>query len=316
MKGLLIEKGEGWYIILTPASQYKKIKGTTAGDIGTEVKLSNTTAFTKAAALAAALLLFVTLAAAQHLLLNNRVYAYITIEANHDVEFAVDRENRVLSAQAYGSEAARLLSGIDYLGADIQKVISEFTLASLEDVGTGADEEREVVVSYYPLRRHQDEEVDNRLEQIAEEQQRTIEGKGKQIQIETVVVDKQTRKEAKSRGIPPGKLKKGETSENSEGGDSDDKKNNSIGSHKDKEEDSKGPKARDKEKEKQEKQQGKKDEKNKKQQEKEKEKAEKQQEKDNRKEEKEREKEQKELENLQKKRVNKSLHNGKGGRRK
>lgn len=176
MRGLLIEKGEGWYIVLTPTGQYKKIKGTITEKIGAEVRLPNTTVapvYVRAAALAAAFLLFFALAASQHLLLNNRVFAYITIEANHDAEFAVDRQNRVLSAKGYGPEAVEILSRIGYLGADVDKVISEFTLASLEGADTGA-EEKEIVVSYYPLYKLQAKEVDSKLEQLAKEQQKII----------------------------------------------------------------------------------------------------------------------------------------------
>ena len=225
MKGVLIEKGEGWYIVLTPTGQYKKIRGTSAQGIGAEVELPAAKAgsgYIRVAALAAAVLLLVAMAAGQHLLLDSRVYAYITIEANHDVEFAVDRQNRVLSARGYEPGAVELLSRIDYLGADVQKVISEFTLASLGDTDIGTDEEKEVVVSYYPLYRSPAGDVDSKLEQLAREQQKAIGERGKQVQFATVVLDKETREEAKSKGIAPGRLKKaeasGKTKDNSSGG--------------------------------------------------------------------------------------------------
>jgi len=207
LKGLIVEKGEKHFIVLTPTGEYKKIKGFTKMNIGQEVDIHNSFSMTKIVSLAAALLVIILLGETMFKMPGqSQVYAYVTLDINPSVEFAVDRNYAVLKAYPYNSEAEQILSGIEYLHDDINEVLADFTQAAIEHEYISDDQENYVVISVYPT--NPDEPIESKLNEMTRTQNEVIVSSGKKAKVDAVVVDAKTREEAKELGISPGQLKR------------------------------------------------------------------------------------------------------------
>lgn len=207
LKGLIIEKGEKYYIVLTPTGAYKKIKGLTTKNIGQEIYINNIFSMTKIVSLAAALLVIIMLIEVILIMPGqNQVYAYVTLDINPSVEFAVDRNYAVLKAYPFNSEAAQILSDIKYLYVDINKVLADFTLAAIDNEYISENQENYVEISVYPTKL--DESIEPKLNEITRTQKEIIESSGKKAEINASVInDDKTIEKAKDLKMPPGQIK-------------------------------------------------------------------------------------------------------------
>ena len=217
MKGLLVEKETGYYIVLTPMGAYKRINRSTQMNIGQEVRIDYAFSMIKIASLAAALLLIVLVGPMLGILGSSQVYAYVTLDINPSVEFAIDTEDIVLSANSFNPEAEQILAGIEYSGRSIDYVLADFTQVAIELQYITKDKENHVVVSFYPKHQDNSEFIEEKLNEITREQRKVLESSGQIAEFDTIIVDTESRKEAKKLGISSGKLKdsKNGRSENS-----------------------------------------------------------------------------------------------------
>lgn len=226
MKGLLVEKETGYYIVLTPMGAYKRINRSTQMNIGQEVRIDYAFSMIKIALLAAALLLIVLVGPMLGILGPSQVYAYVTLDINPSVEFAIDTEDIVLSANSFNPEAEQILAGIEYSGRSIDYVLADFTQVAIELQYITKDKENHVVVSFYPKHQDNSEFIEEKLNEITREQRKVLESSGQIAEFDTIIVDTESRKEAKKLGISSGKLKdsKNGRSESSNAKDKVDKK--------------------------------------------------------------------------------------------
>lgn len=226
MKGLLVEKETGYYIVLTPMGAYKRINRSTQMNIGQEVRIDYAFSMIKIALLAAALLLIVLVGPMLGILGPSQVYAYVTLDINPSVEFAIDTEDIVLSANSFNPEAEQILAGIEYSGRSIDYVLADFTQVAIELQYITKDKENHVVVSFYPKHQDNSEFIEEKLNEITREQRKVLESSGQIAEFDTIIVDTESRKEAKKLGISSGKLKdsKNGRSESSNTKDKVDKK--------------------------------------------------------------------------------------------
>lgn len=208
MKGLVVEKKFGSYIILTSSGEYRRIYGTTKADIGQDVSLDNKPSMTWTASLAASILIIFLLSDVIFgVVMNTRVYAYVTLDINPSAEFAINSEHDVLNAYAYNQEAKDILTGMNYSGENIETVLADFTLAAINNHYIEDGKQNRVIVSFYPRQSLEEVTIESELDKITDEQRKVIDLSGKQVEMNTVVIDEETRQEAKKQGITPGKLK-------------------------------------------------------------------------------------------------------------
>jgi len=205
LKGLIVEKEKHYYIVLTPTGAYKKIKGSTEKAIGQEISVNTTFSIAKISLMAAALLVIVLLAQAILKMPGQQIFAYVTLDINPSVEFAIDKDYLVLQASSLNAEAKDLLSKIEYSGRRIDMVLADFTQAAILDRYIAEDKDNYIVVSFCPV--VQDEATEVHLDEITGKQRQVIQSFGQEVEIDTLIINTDVKKRAKELGIPISKLK-------------------------------------------------------------------------------------------------------------
>ncbi|MEL7607974.1 MAG: anti-sigma factor domain-containing protein [Bacillota bacterium] len=140
--GIILELNGDRAVILTDQGAFVEKKRTPGMAVGQQVLIveSESRALAglwrkRAVALAAVACsaLIVTLCLLQFLS-RNRVFAYIDLDINSSVEFAIDRENRVLEASPLNEDAKTLLAGLDAVNRPLDAAISDM-IAKMEREG-------------------------------------------------------------------------------------------------------------------------------------------------------------------------------------
>ena len=204
---MVVEKQARCRIVLTPTGEYKKIHGALGGEIGQEISVRPYFTASKVAVLAAVLVIVILLSQALPVILGqNRAYAYVTLDINPSVEFAIDADYLVLSARSYNPEAENILSGLEYIGKRIDSVLAEFTHSAISLRYIGSGKQNRVVVSFYSAHTKDEQSVEAELKRITDAQQEVLRLSGEQADIDTVVIDTETHREADRLGVSAGSL--------------------------------------------------------------------------------------------------------------
>jgi hypothetical protein len=207
LKGLIVEKQARCTIVLTPSGEYKKIRGTVKGEVGQEVTVSPCFAVPKAAVLAAVLVIALLLSQAMPVMLRqNEAYAYVTLDINPSAEFAIDADDIVLSAHPYNQAAEEILADMMYRGKGIGPVLADFTQSAISRQYIGSGRQNYVVVSYYSEHTKDEQAAEAELMRMIEAQRQVLKSSGQEADINTVIVDEKTRKEARKLGVSAGRL--------------------------------------------------------------------------------------------------------------
>jgi len=206
MKGLLIEKGKGYYILLTPDGEYRKIMGKTNYDIGDEVHISNAAPVRAYAAAAAVLLVMASLTAWMLRISSGRVAGYVTVDISSRVEFAIDNQGRVLKANPLNEEASQVLAGISFQGREVEEVLADFTQMAMSFEHISPDKENHVAISAAYVNEQDEEAGREKLARIAAQQKEILEQSRHTAVIETGIVSMDVQEDARQLGISPLKV--------------------------------------------------------------------------------------------------------------
>jgi hypothetical protein len=206
-----MEKQARCTIVLTPTGEYKKVSGTVKEDIGQEVTVRPCLAVPKAVYLAAVLVIAVVISQALPSMLgSNQAYAYVTLDINPSTEFAINADHIVLSAHPYNQEAVEILAGMEYTGKGIAPVLAEFTQSAISQQYIKDDSQNHVIVSFYSEHAKDKQTAEAELGRITETQRQVLKSYGREADMNIVIVDPETRKEARRLGVSAGRLEEAE----------------------------------------------------------------------------------------------------------
>ncbi|HHY81833.1 MAG TPA: hypothetical protein GX505_04020 [Clostridiales bacterium] len=216
MKGLVVEKQAFCSIVLTPTGEYRKVYGIIKEEVGQEISIKYCSAASRLAAVAAALVIIIFFSQVLPVLLEwNQVYAYVTLDINPSVEFAIDSDYLVLKARPYNQEAESILTQLEYERKEIRSVLVEFTRSALTLQPIGSNTQNHVVVSFYSRHAKDEQSVEAGLAYIKEVQKEVLQFSGEEVDVDVIAVDEETHREAHKLGISAGRLK-GAVQENTE----------------------------------------------------------------------------------------------------
>ncbi len=207
MKGLVVEKRAHYSIILTPTGKFKKVYGVFREEVGQEIPIKSRIAVPGAVFAAIALVVIFMSLTLPAIMGQNQVYAYVTLDINPSVEFAIDEHHLVLKARPYNQEADDILTGLEYKGREVELVLAEFTRAALSLRRPDDSEPNRVLVSFYSEHIEDEQSAEAELTRIMEAQRKVLQSSGEQIAINTVVIDRETYREAHRLGVSAGRLK-------------------------------------------------------------------------------------------------------------
>jgi hypothetical protein len=218
MKGLILEKQARSYTILTSSGEYKKIRGFIGEEVGQEVTISlkpSSKAFRATIMVAILTIAIILSQVLPSMLWHSQAYAYVSLDINPSVEFAIDSDYIVLTARPYNRDAESILSELEYEGKEIGSVLADFTQSaiSLRYIRIDSDEPSQVVVSFYSEHVKDEESASMELVRITEAQRRYLNETGGKAEINTVVVDEETHNEAQRLGISAGMLRESKQKE-------------------------------------------------------------------------------------------------------
>ena len=209
MRGIIIEKGENHSILLTPGGEYKRINQKLDSAIGEEVVIRNNHRKHRYIGLIAACLLIV-LGLSQifnAFVAEQKVYAYVTMDINPSVEFAINRDERVISARALNGDAEKVLANMQYKGEKIDKALSDFTKASIALQYISDTKENNILISVVEREKSDEKNLQEQLKHLKIVQQEILTENQQKAEVASVVVDEQVREEAEVLGITAAKLK-------------------------------------------------------------------------------------------------------------
>ncbi len=206
MKGLLVEKGNEYDILLMPDGGYKRVWGRTEKQIGMEVEVALTRPTRTYAAATAALLIILILVQTVILPLQ-RVAGYVTLDINPSIEFAINRKDQVLKAHPFNEEAAQILEQISYRRRVVEDVLEDFTRQAISLHYIEPGKENRVVISLVSKGRSQSVMGAEKLSHIKEAQQKVLRETGQTGVVRTEVFGLKVREEARQQGVSAVKLK-------------------------------------------------------------------------------------------------------------
>lgn len=203
---MIVEKHTRYSIILTPTGNFKKVYGAFREEVGQEISIKPGITVPRAISAVAALMIIILSLALPVMMGRNQAYAYVTLDINPSVEFAINEDYLVLKAHPYNQEADRILSGMAYKGQAIKSVLAEFTRSALSLWSPDDTEPNHVLVSFYSKHTKDEHSAEAELMHIMEAQRELLQSSGKQAHINSVVVDTEIFKEAHRLGVSAGRL--------------------------------------------------------------------------------------------------------------
>lgn len=136
--------------------------------------------------------------------LNNRVYAYMSIDVNPSIELGVNRSLQVVSMEAYNVEGKEIVNDIEKWEKESIEDVTNSIIHEFEKEGY-LKQGKSVLITTTVMNDDNVEEekkLEKKIEQISTSYQK------KDIIIEAVSTNKEQRKEANTKGISTGQLLK------------------------------------------------------------------------------------------------------------
>lgn len=208
-KGVILEITRSYLVMLTPDGEFIKARKQGSDyEIGSEiyfqpVKESKypqrlfTAKWTAGAAMAAVLLLFAIIGTS--LMKAEKTFAYVSIDVNPSIELAINEKYKVISAEAFNSEGAEVLSRIrDIKRSSIQdaanEIIKQFSLMGY------MDQEEELIVAAVPVTK----EKNGRFIHLEEELETLRPAHHPDVALEVIEATLEERNKANEQGLTVG----------------------------------------------------------------------------------------------------------------
>lgn len=139
-------------------------------------------------------------------LLNNQVYAYMSIDINPSIELGVNRHLKVISMEALNDDGNKIIEeiGDKWKKKDIEDVTKTIISEFKQDGYIKKDET--ILITTTIVNDEDNQKAKKELEEKVEEI--TTNYKEKDINIEAVTAKKEVRKKAKAKGVSTGQLLK------------------------------------------------------------------------------------------------------------
>lgn len=220
-RGTVMEKSAGSAVVMTPDGQFVRVKASSETEIGDEISWSAQDRLTAAPgflsrrrlriayAASAAVLLFLCVA-----LWSFRappVVAYVSMDVNPSLEFGLDAKERVRQLRAVNEDALAIVENIPYKGEPVERV-AQAVAQKLSDSKILAPGGGEVVIASVRLRTVDEEWEHQVTEKIEQALQNAVSAFSDPaaasggLDIETVFLPVEVRKEAEAQGISSGKM--------------------------------------------------------------------------------------------------------------
>jgi hypothetical protein len=129
-------------------------------------------------------------------------YCYVSLDINPSIEYSLNRFDRVLSYSAVNEDGAKIVSDLRLRNKNINDAVA-LTIQKIADDGyLTQDEIGNIMIAASSKRMEQSDEL---AAQIIETVEKTVKEEMIEVDLEAVLVDKEYVKEAKERGVTPGK---------------------------------------------------------------------------------------------------------------
>ena len=203
MKGIIVEKKNGYAILLTKEGQFEKVKDKAEYSIGSEYDIRNNYFINKKfASMAASIALILGMSTAAYGYVTPS--EYVTIDINPSVEIVVNMFNKVIKVKPLNDDGTKVVENLNLNNKNLQEAVN-LVVKSAKDEGYLAQElNNEILVTVCAKNDDKSKVTETKL---AEEVKKELEvEKVEYTPINTQSVTVKRQEEAEKLGISSGKM--------------------------------------------------------------------------------------------------------------
>lgn len=208
-KGIVMESGEKWTVVLTPHGEFVKIPAHPhhlegkevffhpAAVGATSVKKSRIPKWARGLSAAVACLLLILTVFPFGA--GTSAYAAVTIDINPSIELEVDRDTLVINASSMNEKGQEILQAFDWKNKRLTVVTVQIVEIAEQKGFMNAQNQVLITTTYY----EEEDEAEQNIEPLIEEATETV---NTENEITFVIVEgkKEWQEEAKEKNVPPG----------------------------------------------------------------------------------------------------------------
>jgi len=213
-RGTVMSLQRNTAVVLTPDGQFIRVRRQSWFEIGEEIagealvraasRIRRRLLQAGALASAIALILF-----AATMFGTRPVVAYVTMDVNPSIELGLDAGEKVRELRAVNEDGKELVEGVKYRGRDLETVVNELA-RKLVETRVLTPDDGEVVIASVPVKdvdEQWERQVTRKMARILNEATKSEqENRSVKLDVTTVSVPKEVRKEAEANGISSGKM--------------------------------------------------------------------------------------------------------------